>query len=69
MPYDAPLQTSVLKLTAKAVDSVGQSAEKPVKYSIVKQSSNLNPVIDIFHIEEKTGVILTKKVSHNVYGC
>jgi len=61
VPYDAPLQSSVLKLTAKAVNSVGKPAEKPVKYSIIKQRSASNEAINFFQIEEETGVILTRK--------
>ena len=52
-----------MKLTAKAVDAVGRPAEKPVKYSIIKQQSASNEPINFFQIEEETGVILTKKVS------
>ena len=63
VPYDAPLQSSVVKLTAKAVDAVGRPAEQPVKYSIIKQRSASNEAINFFQIEEETGVILTKKVS------
>lgn len=62
MPYDAPLFSSVKKLKAKAVDGSGRSADKPVKFSIIKQSSNLRPAIDIFQIEEDSGVILLGKV-------
>ena len=64
LPYDTPLHTTVKTITAKAVDSSGRAAEKAVKYSIIKQISDDNQVVDVFKIEEKSGVILTKKVSY-----
>ncbi|XP_065060841.1 uncharacterized protein LOC135688065 isoform X3 [Rhopilema esculentum] len=61
VPYDAPLESPVYRLIAKALDSNGNTAEKPVKYYIIEQNNKSRDANEVFHIEEDSGYIVTRK--------
>ena len=67
MPYDAPLESPVFRLIAKALDSSGNTAEKPVKYYIIEQNNKSRDANEVFHIEEDSGYIVTRKVRQKAF--